>query len=154
MSRLLELQNRFYDRIRSKAAYRAAERAESGRLDHVKGHKYGLIVTFKRDGEAVPTPVWFGLDDEGRLYFRSAPDAAKLRRIRNNPRVLVAPCTVRGKPLGPSIEGTARELPKEDREHAEAAIQSNYGLGRRLYEGAADAIVDDVAYVEVVPSGP
>jgi hypothetical protein len=67
--------------------------------------------------------------------------------------VLIAPCTVRGKPLGQSIEGRARELSKEEREHAEAAIQSNYGLGRRLYEGAADAMVDDVAYVEVVPSG-
>jgi uncharacterized protein len=153
MSRLLDLQNRFYDSVRSKAAYAAAEQPSTGLFDHMKGHKYGLIVTFKRDGEAVPTPVWFGLDDGGRLYFRTGPDVAKVRRIRNNPHVLVAPCTVRGKPLGRSIEGVARELPSEAHEHAEAAIQSNYGLGRRLYEGTADAIVDDVAYVEVVPSG-
>jgi len=149
---LLELSNRFYDRIRSRAAYGAAQNPTTGRFDHLKGHKYSLIVTFKRDGEAVPTPVWFGLDDDGRLYFRTGPDVAKLRRIRSNSRVLVAPSTVRGKPLGPSIEGTARELPTEERVHAEEAIQSNYGLGRRLYEGAADAMVDDVAYVEVVPS--
>jgi uncharacterized protein len=152
VSKLVDLQNRFFDRVRSRAAHGAAERSISGRFDHVKGHKYALIVTFKRDGEAVPTPVWFGLDDAGRLYFRTGPEVAKLRRIRNNPRVLVAPCTVRGKPLGQSIEGRARELSTEEREHAEAAIQSNYGLGRRLYEGAADAMVDDVAYVEVVPS--
>jgi uncharacterized protein len=153
MSRMLELQNRFYDRMRSKAAYGAADQSTTGRFDHLKGHKYGLIVTFKRDGEAVPTPVWFGIDDEGRLYFRTGPDVAKVQRIRNNPHVLVAPCSVRGKPLGPSIEGTARELPEEEREHAEAAIQSNYGLGRRLYEGVGDAVAGDVAYVEVVPSG-
>lgn len=152
MSRLLELQNRFYDRLRSRAASGAAEQSTTGSFAHLKGRKYALIVTFKRDGEAVPTPVWFGLDDTGRLYFRTGPEVAKLRRIRNNPRVLVAPCTVRGKPLGQSIEGTARELPKEEREHAEAAIKSNYGLGRRLYEGTADAMVDDVPYVEVVPS--
>ncbi len=152
VSKLLDLQNRFYDRLRSRAAYGAADHSTTGRFDHVKGHKYGLIVTFKHNGDAVPTPVWFGLDDEGRLYFRTGPDVAKVRRIRNNPRVLVAPCTVRGKPLGPSVEGTARELPEAEREHAEAAIQSNYGLGRRLYEGTADAMVDDVAYVEVVPS--
>jgi uncharacterized protein len=153
MSRLLDLQNRFYDSVRSKAAYGAAERFATGGFDPLKGQKYCLIVSFKRDGGPVPTPVWFGLDDEGRLYFRTGPDVAKVRRIRNNPRVLVAPCTVRGKPLGRSIEGVARELPREAREHAEAAIQSNYGLGRRLYEGTADAIGDDVAYVEVVPSG-
>jgi uncharacterized protein len=153
MSRLLDLQNRFYDSVRSKAAYGAAERSAIGGFDHLKGQKYCLIVSFKHDGAAVPTPVWFGLDDQGRLYFRTGPDVAKLRRIRNDPRVLIAPCTVRGKPLGQSIEGRARELSKEEHEHAEAAIQSNYGLGRRLYEGAADAMVDDVAYVEVVPSG-
>jgi uncharacterized protein len=153
MSRMLELQNRFYDRVRSKAADRAAERPTTGRFDHLKGHKYCLVVTFKRDGLAVPTPVWFGIDDAGRLYFRTGSDVAKVRRIRNNSRVLVAPCTVRGRPLGPSIEGTARELPADDRKHAEATIQSNYGLGRRLYEGRADALADDVAYVEVVPSG-
>ena len=154
MSRLLDLQNRFYDRLRSRAAHDAAKRSTPGTFDHLKGHKYCLIVTFKRDGEAVPTPVWFGLDDQGRLYFRTGPEVAKLRRIRNDPRVLVAPCTVRGKPLGPSVEGTARELRAEEKEHAEAAIQSNYGVGRRLYEGAADAFAGEVPYVEVVPSQP
>jgi hypothetical protein len=59
---------------------------------------------------------------------------------------------VRGKPLGPSVEGTARVLGAEDKERAEAAIQSNYGLGRRLYEGAADAVGGDEVYVEVTPS--
>jgi PPOX class probable F420-dependent enzyme len=152
VSKLLDLQNRFYDRLRSRAAYGAADRSTTGSFDHLDGCKYALIVTFKRNGESVPTPVWFGLDDQGRLHFRTGPEVAKLRRIRNNPRVLVAPCTVRGKPLGPSIEGIARELPAGEREHAEAAIQSNYGLGRRLYEGTADAIVDDVPYVEVVPA--
>jgi uncharacterized protein len=152
VSKLVDLQNRFFDRVRSRAAHGAAERSISGRFDHVKGHKYALIVTFKRDGEAVPTPVWFGLDDAGHLYFRTPSDVAKLRRIRNNARVLVAPCTVRGKPRGPSVEGTARELPEKDRERAEAVIQSNYGLGRRIFEGSADAVVHDIVYVEVVPS--
>ena len=111
-----------------------------------------MIVTFKRDGGAVPTPVWFGLDAEGRLYFRTGADVAKVRRIRNDPRVLVAPCTVRGKPLGPSVEATARVLSAEEKEHAETAVQSNYGLGRRLYEGAADAVGGDEVYVEIEPA--
>jgi PPOX class probable F420-dependent enzyme len=149
----LDLQNRFYDRVRSPAAKRAAEHATTGTFEHLEGHKYCLIVTFKRDGEAVPTPVWFGLDAEGRLYFRTGADVAKVRRIRNDPRVLIAPCGVRGKPHGPSVEGTARVLGAEDRERAETAIQSNYGLGRRLYESAADAVGGDETYVEVVPAG-
>jgi PPOX class probable F420-dependent enzyme len=152
MTRRLELQNRFYDRVRSRASRRAAEAATRGSFDALRGHKYALVVTFKRDGDPVPTPIWFGLDDDGRLYFRTGAEVAKVRRIRANPRVLVAPCTVRGKPLGPSIEGTARIVPAEKKEHAEAAIQSNYGLGRRLYEGVADAVGGEEAYVEVVPA--
>jgi uncharacterized protein len=152
VSRLEDISNRFYDRIRSSSANDAATDSTTGSFDHVRGHKYCLIVTFKRSGEAVPTPVWFGLDEAGRLYFRTGAAVAKLRRIRNNPRVLVAPCTVRGKPRGPSVEGTARELPEEEWEHAEAAIQSNYGLGRRLYEGSAEPFAGPVPYVEVLPS--
>jgi len=151
--RRLGLQNRFYDRIRSRAARRAAEGpATRGNFDSMRGHKYGLVVTFKRDGTGVPTPIWFGLDEAGRLYFRTGADVAKVRRIRNDPRVLVAPCTVRGKPRGASIEGTARLLGPDEKDHAEAAIQSNYGLGRRLYEGAADAVGGDEVYVEIEPA--
>jgi PPOX class probable F420-dependent enzyme len=152
VTRRLELQNRFYDSVRSRAAKRAAEHSTKGRFDQLSGHKYCLIITFKRDGAAVPTPVWFGLDADGRLHLRTGADVAKVRRIRNNPRVMVAPCSVRGKPLGPSVEGTARVLGAEDKERAEAAIQSNYGLGRRLYEGAADAVGGDEVYIEVTPS--
>jgi uncharacterized protein len=150
--RRLSLQNRFYDWIRSGAAERAvAEPVVSGGFEPLRGHKYCLIVTFKRDGTGVPTPVWFGLDDDGRLFFRTGSEVAKVRRIRNEPRVRVAPCSVRGKPLGPSIEGTASVVAPDRREHAEAAIQSNYGLGRRLYEGAADAVGGEEAYVVIVP---
>jgi uncharacterized protein len=152
VTRRLALQNRFYDRVRSPAARRAAERSTVGGFDHLSGHKYCLVVTFKREGGAVPTPVWFGLDEAGRLYFRTGADVAKVRRIRNDSNVLVAPCSVRGKPLGPSVKGVARLLPAADTERAETAIQSNYGLGRRLYEGAADAVGGDEVYVEVVPS--
>jgi uncharacterized protein len=152
VSRLEDLSNRFYDRIRSSASKEAATGSTTGSFDHMRGHKYCLIVTFKRNGEPVPTPVWFGLDDAGHLYFRTGSEVAKLRRIRNNARVLVAPCTVRGKPRGPSVEGTARALPEEEYERAEAAIKSNYGLGRRLYEGSAEPFAGPLPYVEVVPS--
>jgi PPOX class probable F420-dependent enzyme len=124
----------------------------TGNFESLREHKYGLVVTFRHDGTGVPTPVWFGLDDDGRLYFRTGADVAKVRRLRSNPRVLVAPCNVRGKPLGPSIEGTARVVPAGETEHAEAAIQSNYGLGRRLYERMGDAVGAAEAYVEIVPA--
>jgi PPOX class probable F420-dependent enzyme len=148
--RAAEASSSFLDRIRHPRAGQAEVSAEGG-FDSLRGHKYALVHTFRRSGEAVPTPVWFGLAG-GRLYFRSYANAAKLKRLSANPRVLVAPCTVRGKPKGPFIEARARVLSADEEAAAERAIQSNYGLFRRLYEGGF-AMKAEGAYVEVDPRG-
>jgi uncharacterized protein len=99
----------------------------------------------------VPTPVWFGLG-EGKLYVRSEANAAKMRRIANDPRVRVAPCTLRGKPLGPPADGHARVLDAAvEEQRAEATLRANYGLGRRLYEGVGSTLGVDTAYLEITP---
>ena len=121
-------------------------------FEHLRGHKYCLLVTYKRSGEAVPTPVWFGLGD-GKLYLRSEANAAKVKRIGNDPRVRVAPCTVRGKPAGPPAEGRARVLDQpSDEEKAELTLQANYGLGRKVYEGAGGALGPETVYLEITPA--
>jgi PPOX class probable F420-dependent enzyme len=108
-------------------------------------------VTYRRTGEAVPTPVWFGLA-EGNVYVRSEADVAKVKRIRNDAHVRVAPCTVRGKPVGPVAEGLARVLGEpSDEAKAEAALQANYGLGRKVYQRAGGALGVEVVYLEITP---
>ena len=124
----------------------------SGDFSALDGKKYCLVVTFRRSGEAVPTPIWAGLDG-GRIYFRSEKRVGKIKRIRATPRVLVAPCDSRGKPLGEAVEGRARILPASEEPRAEAAIQSNFGLGRRMYEGVAMNLGPEGVYVEVTPAG-
>ena len=148
MDRMERASSRFYDVIRSGKA-RDGEPSATG-FDHLKGHKYALLVTYKRSGEAVPTPIWFGLDETGRAYIRTGRLAAKAKRIRNDPRVKLAPCTVRGKPVGPYAEGRARICEKGEEEHAEHALESNYGLGRKLYEGSAGQA--EAFYIEVTPA--
>lgn len=121
-------------------------------FDHLHGQKYCLLVTYKRDGEPVATPVWFGLAG-GKLYVRSDADAAKVKRIRNGSRARVGPCTARGKPLGPPAEGRARVLDEPSNvAAAEAALEANYGLGRRLYERAGEAMGVEAVYLEVAPT--
>ena len=142
--------NGFLGRIRHPDASGVTEPTAQA-FGHLQGHKYCLLVTFRRSGEPVPTPVWFGLD-EGRVYARSEERVGKVKRIRANPRVLVAPCDSRGKPRGPAAEGTARILPAEQEEAAERAIQSNFGLGRRLYEGVAMNVGPEGVYLEVTPT--
>jgi PPOX class probable F420-dependent enzyme len=148
-ARTADISSSFYDRIRHPGAG-TAEISTARSFDSLRGHKYALVNTFRRSGEAVPTPVWFGLGS-GKLYFRTYAGAAKVKRIRNNPRVLVGPCDVRGKPKGELIEARARVLAADEEPAAEKAIQSNYGLFRRIYESTFAMRVEG-AYVEVEPT--
>jgi PPOX class probable F420-dependent enzyme len=148
--RIAHASNRLYDALRSSEAREAADRdAGRGDLSSLEGHKYVLVTTYKRDGQPVPTPLWFGLD-QGKLYFRTYADAVKLKRIRNNPRVVVGPCDPRGKPKGEMVEAAARILPQAENERADRIVQSNYGLFRRLYKAGFSGRVED-AFVEVTP---
>jgi PPOX class probable F420-dependent enzyme len=95
----------------------------------IEGQKYASLTTFRKNGVAVSTPVWFG-EDGGKLYVMSNHDAGKCKRIRNNPKVKVAPCTVRGKITGPEFEATARILPPEESPRGRAAVRRKYWLAR------------------------
>jgi PPOX class probable F420-dependent enzyme len=145
--------DRFYDRMRHRDAFTAA-RAEPTvhGFDALAGQKYCLLISFRRSGEPVPTPVWFGLDDGGRLFVHTEADAAKVKRIRADARVRVAPATSRGKPTGPLAGGLARVLAADEEAHAESALEANYGLGRRLYEGMSQPLGVHTVYLEVTPT--
>jgi PPOX class probable F420-dependent enzyme len=144
----------FYDRSRHKAAFTAAEEPGTATdFSGLHGQKYALLVTFRQDGAAVPTPVWFGLLDDRHFVASTEERTAKVRRIRRNPQVRVFPSDPRGKPLGPGIEGTARLLETAgEREQAEAALDRHYGRTRRIYEKVTTNPAEMV-YLEVTPAG-
>lgn len=148
IERFLAWQNRVLERLRHRDAFKVI--AGTTGFGHLRGHKHALLVTYRRSGEGVPTAVWFGLDDAGRAYVRTEAGAGKVKRIRRDGRVLLAPCTTLAKPRGPAAPGHARVLsgaPETD--HAERAIAANYGLGRRLYEGGGRGL--DLVYLEIAP---
>ena len=86
-----------------------------------------LLTTFRKDGRAVPTPVWVARDDDELLVY-SAPDAGKVKRIRRDGTVRVAPCTVRGRPTGPDVPGRARLLDDDGVRRVQAAMGRKYGF--------------------------
>jgi len=95
----------------------------------ISGQKYICAVTFRKTGAAVSTPVWF-TEENGKLYVMTRSDSGKYKRIRNNPQVRVAPCTMRGKMVGPEFAATARILPPEDWAHARSLLARKYWLMR------------------------
>jgi len=148
IERWLRLQNRALQGIRHRGAFSLTPSTTG--FDALRGRKHAILTTYRRSGEAVPTVVWFGLDDAGRMYLRTEADAFKVKRLRRNPEVLVAPSDLRGKPKGPAAAGTARVLDASENDHAERTIQANYGLGRKVYESGGSRL--DLVYVEVVPA--
>jgi PPOX class probable F420-dependent enzyme len=121
-----------------------------GSLGDVGRCKRALLVSFRRDGTPVPTPVWAALAGEV-LYVRSERSSGKVKRLRRDPRMLLAPCTVRGRPLGAPLEASARVLSGEEELAAERALAERYGLGRELFERAMDLMRVDMCYLEVRP---
>jgi PPOX class probable F420-dependent enzyme len=77
----------------------------------------------------VYTPLWFG-EDGAKLYVMTRSDSGKYKRIRNNPRVRIAPCTMRGKITGPEFAATARILPPEDWPRARQTMARKYWMMR------------------------
>jgi uncharacterized protein len=119
--------------------------------------RYLSVTSFKRDGTGVATPVWF-VSDGGRLFALTDLHSAKVRRIRRNPRVLIASCRADGKlrsePLvaravvltaNPDLE-RVQKLLIERYKTSYRLVMLIYRLGRRLRgrrglaDGAALAI--------------
>ena len=97
--------------------------------DAIHGQKYVSLKTFRKSGIAVPTPVWFGEEDD-KLYVMTRSDMGKTKRIRNHPQVRVSPCTIRGTVTGAEFAATARILPPEEHTRARQTINSKYWMAR------------------------
>jgi PPOX class probable F420-dependent enzyme len=95
----------------------------------ISGQKYISLSTFRKSGAKVPTPVWFG-EDGDKLYVMTLSKTGKAKRVRNNPQVTVAPCTIRGKVTGPEIAALARILTPEEHAHARQTINRKYLMAR------------------------
>jgi hypothetical protein len=95
----------------------------------ITGQRYISLATFRKTGVAVYTPVWFA-EENGHLFVMTASKMGKSKRIRNNPKVKIAPCTMRGKITGTEFSATARFLPPADHKHARELINAKYFLAR------------------------
>ena len=87
--------------------------------------KYLSITSYRRDGSGVSTPVWFAAEDE-RLLVMTDSRSGKVKRIRRNPYVTIAPCSGRGKPKAKPMPAHAELLPATGVERAKRLIKRKY----------------------------
>ncbi len=93
----------------------------------LEGHKYVSLTTYRRSGAKVSTPVWF-VQRDSRVYVWTMATSGKVRRLRNNPNVALAPCKVGGEPLGPYLEGVATMSEDDSSEELNKTFRSKYGM--------------------------
>ncbi|MFZ0799376.1 MAG: PPOX class F420-dependent oxidoreductase [Terriglobales bacterium] len=95
----------------------------------IRGQRYISLATFRKSGVAVYTPIWFAEDDD-KLYFMTNSKLGKCKRLRNNPQVRIAPCTMRGKITGPEFPATVRIMRPAEFARVRQLINAKYWLAR------------------------
>ncbi|MCU0481618.1 MAG: PPOX class F420-dependent oxidoreductase [Anaerolineae bacterium] len=105
-------------------------------FESLNNAQYMSLKTFRKSGDAVPTPVWFA-EENDKLYVMTIVDAGKVKRIRNNSIVEVAPCDMRGnmaEGVG-YVQAVAKLLPAGDEAKlANQRLNRKYGLFKRLFD--------------------
>lgn len=102
-------------------------------LTQLGAAQYIALETYKKNGEAVKTPVWV-TQEAGKLYVITEGHSWKVKRIRNNSRVRIAQSDARGKVQGDWIEATARVLEDTTSVNQQGKrLAAKYGLFYHLF---------------------
>lgn len=151
-----KLMFRGMDKVRHRSAFDVGAATPRGKdFTGFNQTRQILLVTFKRSGEAMPSPINHGVAD-GKIYVRTDASTGKVKRINNNPRVVVVPSGLRGKPKGQAVAGIARILPESEHAHAYKVIAANWSLPMKLFERSLDkgsaAFGIPTTYIEIEPA--
>ena len=99
----------------------------------LSGNTYINLETYRRNGQPVATPVWFTFDDNNNIiYVITRTETGKVKRLRNNSKVRIVPCGIRGQPKGEWLNGRATFATAEQQEIALKQRNKKYGIKARL----------------------
>ncbi len=76
-------------------------------LEQIKSEKYISIETYRKNNQAVRTPVWFVIKNN-LIIIVTRDQTGKIKRLRNNQKVKIATCSIKGKTSMSMIPGIAR----------------------------------------------
>lgn len=102
-------------------------------LDLFKKEQYINLETFRKNGVGVKTPVWF-VEVNGELCFTTEPQSGKVKRMRNNPAVKIAPCKMDGTVTGEWLPASIRFMQGDEIQIVDKQYSKKYGLMKVLFE--------------------
>ena len=107
-----------------------------------------VLVTYRRDGRAVATPVWAAKVGD-LAYVRTQRMSGKAMRLARDGGCLIAPCGPRGSPLGGAVRAVGRLMDGWEESVGERALAAKYGLVRRICAAGQDMLRVDMCYLEL-----
>ena len=110
-----------------------ANASESSPLGPFSGQDYLNLETLRKSGVAVLTPVWF-VEEIGIIYVRTEAHSGKVKRIRNNPQVRIAPCDSRGGLKGNWVAAEARLVSEAQAARINTLLVQKYGWLKRAFD--------------------
>ena len=97
-----------------------------------ESERYVNLATFRKNGTEVRTPVWIA-SIEGVPAVYTNGTSWKVKRIRSNNKIRLAPCTARGDVRGDWVDATARVVDDDaSRKKGVRAFVNKYGWQMRL----------------------
>lgn len=102
-------------------------------FEKLEKQQYINLETFRKSGVGMRTPVWFVLKGD-TIFVRTVDNSGKVKRVRNNGSVNIAPCKADGTLLGEWQPAKAREITGEEVDRVvDMLLDKKYGLMKKLF---------------------
>lgn len=99
----------------------------AGVITQFDDEKYLNLETYRKNGQAVITPVWFVIDN-GIIYVTTPSTTGKVKRLNHNKNVRIAPSNMKGTPKGDWVDATAYFANETESSRAIKLRKKKYGL--------------------------
>jgi PPOX class probable F420-dependent enzyme len=102
-------------------------------FEKIEKQQYINLETFRKNGVGMRTPVWF-VHKGDTIFVRTVDNSGKVKRVRNNGSVNIAPCKADGALLGEWQAAQAREITGEEVNRVvDMLLDKKYGLMKKLF---------------------
>jgi len=114
-------------------------------LQDLHSQKYISLETYRKNNQPVKTPVWFVIEND-LIYVITREETGKVKRLKNNSRVKLSPCTFKGKPTGEWFAGNTSKVSGEEAEKAIKLRKKKYGFMANIAQFASRGKGDLVVF--------